>query len=102
MGSSWREEPTAGIILRAGNSVEYKTGSWRTYRPIWDAQACINCFTCFIFCPDSAIMVKDGKVVGIDYDHCKGCGICANECPPKASAIKMVLESEARSLEKKE
>jgi len=44
-------------------------------------------------------MVKDGKMVGIDYEHCKGCGICANECPPKASAIKMVLETEARKAE---
>ncbi|MFP3216806.1 MAG: 4Fe-4S binding protein, partial [Vulcanisaeta sp.] len=26
----------------------------------------------------------------IDYDHCKGCGICAHECPVKA--IKMVPE----------
>jgi len=100
MSRSWREEPTAGIILKAGNSVEYKTGSWRTYRPVWDSEACINCLTCFIFCPDAAIMVKDGKMVGIDYEHCKGCGICANECPPKASAIKMVLETEARKAEK--
>ncbi|AKB45854.1 Pyruvate:ferredoxin oxidoreductase, delta subunit [Methanosarcina sp. Kolksee] len=25
-----------------------------------------------------------------DYDYCKGCGICANECP--ADAIEMILE----------
>ncbi|MFP3483271.1 MAG: 4Fe-4S binding protein, partial [Caldivirga sp.] len=25
-----------------------------------------------------------------NYDYCKGCGICANECPVKA--IKMVPE----------
>ncbi len=29
--------------------------------------------------------------VQIDYDHCKGCGICAEECPRKA--IKMVMEN---------
>jgi len=40
-------------------------------------------------------MVEDGKVVDIDLDHCKGCGICAYECPPKVQAITMVLENEA-------
>jgi Pyruvate/2-oxoacid:ferredoxin oxidoreductase delta subunit len=28
--------------------------------------------------------------VKIDYDYCKGCGICAQECPAKA--IRMVAE----------
>jgi pyruvate ferredoxin oxidoreductase delta subunit len=32
-------------------------------------------------CPDSSIEMKDGKVVGIDYDHCKGCGVCVDSCP---------------------
>ena len=37
----------------------------------------------------------DGKVCGIDLDYCKGCGICAFECPDKAGAIEMVLEGDA-------
>jgi len=36
------------------------------------------------------IKVKDGKIVGIDLNHCKGCGICAHECP--VDAIEMVEE----------
>jgi pyruvate ferredoxin oxidoreductase delta subunit len=33
-------------------------------------------------CPDSSIMLnEEGKVTGIDYDHCKGCGVCTNVCP---------------------
>ena len=35
-------------------------------------------------------VVDDGKLVGIDYHHCKGCGICAQECP--CGAIDMVGE----------
>jgi pyruvate ferredoxin oxidoreductase delta subunit len=49
-----------------------------------------------MFCPDSSIMVKEGKVIGVDLKHCKGCGICARECPPKVRAFTMVPESECR------
>ena len=55
----------------------------------------INCLFCWIYCPDSAIEVKDGKIVGMDYEHCKGCGICESVCPVKPEkAIKMVKERE--------
>jgi pyruvate ferredoxin oxidoreductase delta subunit len=45
-------------------------------------------------CPDSAVFAEDGKMMGFDLDHCKGCGICAVECPDKVKAIKMVEEAE--------
>jgi len=90
--ANWREVPRGGSISEAGSSAEYETGSWRSQRPIHDKEKCINCLRCWILCPDSAIQVEDGKVIGIDYMHCKGCGICAHECPPKVQAIKMVQE----------
>jgi pyruvate ferredoxin oxidoreductase delta subunit len=43
--------------------------------------------------------VKDGKVKGIDYEHCKGCGICAEVCPPKIKAIEMVREGKDKEEE---
>ena len=88
----WKEIPIAGLIVEAGNAITYETGSWRTFKPIHDAEKCTNCLRCWIYCPDSSILLEDGKVVGIDYDHCKGCGICARECPPKVTAITMVRE----------
>lgn len=43
---------------------------------------CTMCDNCYIFCPDSAIRRKRrGYGYQIDYDHCKGCGICVAECP---------------------
>jgi 2-oxoacid:acceptor oxidoreductase delta subunit (pyruvate/2-ketoisovalerate family) len=52
---------------------------------------CFECDNCYGYCPDDAI-AKLGPGLGfrIDLDHCKGCGICAHECP--AGAIDMVPE----------
>ena len=47
---------------------------------------CSDCDNCIIFCPDSSV----NKQHDINYDYCKGCGICANECP--SDAIEMVKE----------
>ena len=52
---------------------------------------CFDCGNCYMYCPDNA--VKKSKTSGIyefDYDFCKGCGLCAKECP--CHYIQMTLE----------
>ncbi|MCP4763810.1 MAG: pyruvate ferredoxin oxidoreductase [archaeon] len=73
-----------------------KTGSWRTLRPLLDVEKCIvvkkgehNCHLCWMFCPE-AVITRDIPPT-IDYAYCKGCGICATECPHKA--IEMIKEN---------
>ncbi len=95
----WKDLVIGGRIDEAGNAEDYETGSWRTFRPVRDEGKCIHCLLCWIWCPDTAIKVKDGKVVAIDYDHCKGCGICAEVCPPKVHAIEMVEEAQVSKKE---
>jgi pyruvate ferredoxin oxidoreductase delta subunit len=92
----WKDLPTGGVILDGGNSADYETGSWRSYRSIWYEDKCIHCLRCWILCPEGAILVKDQKVIGINYQHCKGCGICNKACPtkPDKRALEMKLESE--------
>jgi 2-oxoacid:acceptor oxidoreductase delta subunit (pyruvate/2-ketoisovalerate family) len=52
---------------------------------------CFECDNCFGMCPDNAIIkLGPGQRFAIDYDYCKGCGICVAECP--AGAIVMVPE----------
>ena len=46
---------------------------------------------CFLVCPDGAIC-RDTDGVTVDYDFCKGCGLCAHEC--KFDAISMHKEGE--------
>lgn len=100
-GKGWRDLPRGAVIEDAGNAREYLTGDWRTERPVWDEEKCINCFFCWVYCPDAAIIVKDGKVRGVDYAHCKGCGICAAECPKRVQAFTMVKEADAAAAEAK-
>ncbi len=73
-------------IRASANSVEVRTGLWRTMRPVIDYDHCKHCWwVCSTFCPDGAIAVTDDIPV-IDYDHCKGCMVCVGVCPPHAIA----------------
>jgi len=85
----WREIPIGGVIPEAGTSVRYKTGNWRTLKPVIDQKKCTRCLICWILCPEPSIARLE-KSVEVDYEFCKGCGICAVECPVKA--ITMVEE----------
>lgn len=93
---NWKSDefPIGMVGLEAGNSVDYLTGGWRTFRPVWDEDKCVSCLFCWVHCPDASVIVEDGEMKGIDYDHCKGCGICVNECPK--GALEMVNEVEAQ------
>jgi 2-oxoacid:acceptor oxidoreductase delta subunit (pyruvate/2-ketoisovalerate family) len=90
--------PKAATTKRLGSFEEVNLGlSEETARE--EANRCFNCGVCnlcdncYIFCPDVAIQRQgeDGPNV-IDYDHCKGCGICVEECPRDA----LVMEEEKK------
>jgi len=85
----WKSLPMGAVVIEPGSSVKYKTGDWRAFKPVVDKTKCVNCLLCWIYCPDSAIIRRE-KWVEVNYEHCKGCGICAHECPTKA--IEMVEE----------
>jgi len=68
---------------------------------LYEARRCLSCGSCFEcdncygVCPDNAVrklgpFAETGEKFAFDYDYCKGCGICVQECP--AGAIVMVPE----------
>jgi pyruvate ferredoxin oxidoreductase delta subunit len=87
---TWKDTTPGGLIPDAGNAVEFKTVDWKSMRPVWDEGKCKHCLLCWVICPDMSIMVEEGRVKGFDYDHCKGCGLCVNQC--KFNALDFVPE----------
>ncbi len=66
---------------------------------LFEARRCLSCGTCFAcdncyaVCPDNAVIKLDppgSYAYAFDFDYCKGCGICVEECP--AGAIEMEPE----------
>ncbi len=69
----------------------------------FEARRCMSCGNCFAcdncygVCPDNAVKKTGiGHGYAIDYDYCKGCGICVEECP--CGSIEMVPEDTATGL----
>ncbi len=53
---------------------------------------CFECDNCYGVCPDNAVIkLGPGKRFRFNYDYCKGCGMCVEECP--CGAIEMVPET---------
>ncbi len=49
---------------------------------------CNECHNCYYFCPDVAIHKRRSEFgFDIDSDHCKGCGVCVEECPRDAMVL---------------
>lgn len=54
--------------------------------------SCNSCGNCWLFCPDLAVLETRDEKFGINYDYCKGCGICAVECPRNAIDMEMEVK----------
>jgi len=90
-GAAIGEQTTPAGKVGVGSMVENKTGSWKVFQPKYDKEACTMCLTCWWACPEGCIYRTKEKL-DFDMSYCKGCGICANECP--ADAIEMVRGDE--------
>lgn len=87
-------EVAAPAIHAPATSEAVPTGLWRLWRPVVDLSRCRRCaWICSTLCPDGTISVDAEGFPVIDYQHCKGCLVCASSCP--AHAIQAVPERQA-------
>ncbi len=83
---SSKELPIGAVATKS--SMEYETGDWGVEKPQTDLEKCTQCTLCHYFCPEGAITMNDDGYPEVINKYCKGCGICAEECPVKC--IEMV------------
>ena len=84
-------------IVRRQSTFEEVQGGLDETNALYEARRCLSCGNCFEcdncygVCPDNAVIkLGSGKRFRFNYDYCKGCGVCAQECP--CGAIKMIPE----------
>jgi 2-oxoacid:acceptor oxidoreductase delta subunit (pyruvate/2-ketoisovalerate family) len=89
--------PTLEMVRRRTTFEEVTQGLDST-NALYEARRCLSCGNCFEcdncygMCPDNAVIkLGSGNRFKFNYDFCKGCGICAQECP--CGAIMMVPEA---------
>jgi 2-oxoacid:acceptor oxidoreductase delta subunit (pyruvate/2-ketoisovalerate family) len=86
-------------LARRRSTFEEVVGGLDESNALFEARRCLSCGNCFScdncygVCPDNAVIKlgEPGERYAIDYDFCKGCGICVAECP--SGAIAMVPET---------
>jgi 2-oxoacid:acceptor oxidoreductase delta subunit (pyruvate/2-ketoisovalerate family) len=88
--------PTLDVIRRQSTFDEVTQGLDES-TALYEARRCLSCGNCFEcdncygVCPDNAVIkLGPGKRFRFNLDYCKGCGLCAAECP--CGAIRMVPE----------
>ncbi len=84
-------------IARRTSSFDEVQGGLTEDNALFEARRCLSCGNCFEcdncygVCPDNAVIkLGAGNRFAINLDYCKGCGVCATECP--CGAIEMVAE----------
>jgi len=83
------DAPAGGIILDPGNSILKDLSASRDgFLPAFDPSSCAHCGICDIVCPDLCFVWSDDgegepavRLLGIDYQYCKGCLKCIEACP---------------------
>jgi len=106
-------------IFEGGNTILEKRNISKKI-PKWIKENCIQCNQCSFVCPHAVIrpfLTKEDEnklkanlpnndnlsfQIGISYDDCTGCGLCANNCPGKKGEKALELTDYDKNIYKQE
>lgn len=75
VATSWRSQPV---------------GSWKSVKPVYNADECTSCGHCEMYCPTGVVLLNrnsDADSITFNYEYCKGCGICSEVCQHRCIAM---------------
>ncbi len=92
---SGKQKESKSLAKKRIKGFEEVTSTLTEGSALREAERCFSCGTCnecencYVFCPDASV-IKTGEMFSrqVDYDFCKGCGICLSECPRGAISFK--------------
>jgi len=92
---STKRRESKGLVKKRIKGFGEVTSSLTENTALEEAERCFSCGTCnecencYVFCPDASV-IKTEEILShqVDYDFCKGCGICFSECPRGAISLK--------------
>jgi 2-oxoacid:acceptor oxidoreductase delta subunit (pyruvate/2-ketoisovalerate family) len=92
---SKRYTESKGLVKKRIKGFEEVTSTFTEGIALEEAERCFSCGTCnecencYVFCPDASV-IKTKQILShqVDYDFCKGCGICFSECPRGVISLK--------------
>ncbi len=86
------DAPLGGAVTNPGNSVlKDLSVSRQGFLPVFLREKCIDCGLCDVVCPDLCFVWETvpgarrwRRLLGVDYQYCKGCLKCVEICPVQA------------------
>lgn len=93
--------PLGGALLCPGNTVLHDLSASRQgFLPAFDRERCVDCGLCDAVCPDMCFVWeavagprgRGQRLLGVDYQYCKGCLKCVEVCP--TGALEGIRETE--------
>jgi pyruvate ferredoxin oxidoreductase gamma subunit len=101
--------PIGGVLPTPGSSAHKDTSASRQgFLPVLSRELCVDCAVCDLVCPDFCLVWEPtgvsvsgypvAKLLGVDYQYCKGCMACVEECPTGALTREREVGDIAQSL----